>query len=157
MKNPWKDVRKCVPYDHKANLSGVWSTWESTMLRRFVIPSNGKSTIAARTAFRTCSTSLVRLCLSLTTSTRIMFSRNIMLSCKETIVRKLYKFYLENFTKVLTQITVRRGPSRIQYNGVRLYPNQQLRLPFCKAVKTAQTAWTVEEDFRELLFNFLLL
>lgn len=92
IKNPWNDVRKCVTYDQRANSSAVLSNGASVMLSKFVIPNNGTRTTAARTAFRTCSTSLVWLWRSLTINTLIIFSKNM-------------KF---------NRTTANLGPSRIQ-------------------------------------------
>lgn len=50
------------------------------MLNIFVMPKRGSNTTAALTAFRTCSTSLVRLCRSFTTKTRMMLRRKIKFS-----------------------------------------------------------------------------
>lgn len=64
-------------YDQSANSNAVRCSGASVMFNIFVMPSNGIKTMAARTALRTCSMSLVWLCRNLTTNTRIMFSKNM--------------------------------------------------------------------------------
>lgn len=92
MNKPWKEVRKCVVYDHIPNSSAVLCNGASVIFRILVMPSNGISTMAARTAFLTCSMSLEWLCRSLTTNTRIIFNKNMKFNSK----------------------TAKRGPSNIQ-------------------------------------------